>query len=293
MPISKPHSSYGGNNSGSCGNLVEYLDKENQELDQLAENTQSKGKSLEIQERKQDFFSHRSDNVSQIEVRESIDSNKRKLGKEDAKFFAPTINFSQTELKHLALKATKGREVKSVWDMKTSEFKAYNKSLQDYGRKAMNNYAQNFNRQEKGLKSGDDLVYYGKIEHNRKYKGTDPEVLKGNAKSGQNKPGLQSHIHIIVSRKDKSQRLKLSPTANEKNTKRTIGKNKYTVGFDRKEWINKNEKSFDQMFQHQRKEVEKFEVQNILKNGSPTEKDKLLQEIEKHKEMNNTKSLEL
>jgi ribosomal protein L31E len=83
---------------------------------------------------------------------------------------------------------------------------------------------------------------------------------------------LQSHIYIIVSRKDKTQRLKLSPTCNEKLTKRTIGDNEYQVGFDRVKWINMAEKTFDEHFKYSRKELEKFINQNILKNGSPQEK---------------------
>jgi len=295
MPISKPHSSAGGNNTGSCNNLVNYLDKENQELDQLAEKATTKEQAMEYQNRKQDFFSHQNDSVSQIEVRDSIDNNKRKLGKNDAKFYAPTINFSQKELQALASKCTGNKEITNVSQMNQKEFDKYNEYLRDFGRNAMNNYATNFNRQEKGLKNGNDLVYFGKVEHQRKYKGTDPEVLNGNAKSGENKSGLQSHIHIIVSRKDKTQRLKLSPVANEKNTKRTIGKNNYTVGFDRKNWINQNEKSFDQQFQHKRRELEKFEIQNTLKNGSPAEKHKIKSVLEKEKnnQMSNSKSMEL
>ncbi|WP_128755359.1 DUF5712 family protein [Aquimarina sediminis] len=295
MPISKPHSSAGGNNTGSSANLVEYLDKENQELDKLALNEKDMEKGQEHLDRKQGFFSHENDHHSKIDVQDTIDQNKRKLGQNDAKFYAPTINFSKKELNHLTQKATNGRKIQNVSEMSKSEFDRYNQSLREYGRSAMNNYAENFNRQEKGLRHGGDLVYFGKIEHQRKYKGTDPEVLNGSAKSGENKLGLQSHIHIIVSRKDKSQRLKLSPVANEKNTKRTIGKNNYTVGFDRKEWITKNERAFDQKFQYQRKEVEKFEVQNTLKNGSPEEKYKIQNRIEKEKaqEMSNNKSLEL
>lgn len=98
MPISKPHSSIGGDNTGSCGKLVGYLDKENQELDKLASKSNSMEQTANYNNRKIDFFSHQNDNVSQIEVIDAIDSNKRKLGKTDAKFYAPTISFSKDEL---------------------------------------------------------------------------------------------------------------------------------------------------------------------------------------------------
>ena len=61
-----------------------------------------------------------------------------------------------------------------------------------------------------------DLVYYAKLEENRYYKGTDEEVKQGNAKQGEAMPGDNTHIHIIVSRKDKSKEIKLSPLVNSK-----------------------------------------------------------------------------
>ncbi len=285
MPISKPHSSMGGGNKGSSALLVNYLDKENQDLEKRAMQAPNRNKEIEIRNRQQYFFNHQSDAVSQTKVREDLDTNISKLGKNDAKYYAPTISFSNQELKHISKMATAGRDVENVDQMSNAEFDRYNAYLRDYSRSAMNNYAENFNRQEKGLKSGDDLVYYAKIEHQRAYKGDDKQVLHGNAKSGGRKPGLQSHVHVIVSRKDKTQRLKLSPVANEKATTRTIGNNKYLVGFDRKNWIDKNEKSFDSMFEYKRKEIEKFEIQNALKNGSPEENFEALKRIEKEKEI--------
>ena len=271
MPISKPHSSMGGGNKGSSAQLVNYLDKENIEIEKNAIQAPNRSIEVETRSRQQYFFNHKSDAISQIKAREAIDNNIAKLGKKDAKFYAPTISFSKNELKHISSIATEGRHVDNTTQMNNSEFKRYNDLIRDYSRVVMDNYAKNFNRQEKGLKSGSDLVYYAKIEHHRAFKGNDKEVHLGNAKSGDKKPGLQSHVHVIVSRKDRTQRMKLSPVANEKSTKRTIGKNTYHVGFDRKQWISQNEKSFDNMFSYQRKEIEKFEIQNSLKNGSREE----------------------
>ena len=288
MPISKPHSSAGGGNKGSSALLVNYLDKENQELEKKAMQAPNRNKEVEIRNRQQHFFGHKTDAVSQTKVRDDLDRNIRKLGKNDAKYYAPTISFSKEELKHISSMATGGRDIENTSQMNNSEFARYNDYLKDYSRSVMNNYAENFNRQEKGLKSGNDLLYYAKIEHSRAYKGNDKEVRFGNAKSGEKKPGLQSHVHVIVSRKDKSQRLKLSPVANEKSTTRTIGNNKYHVGFDRKQWITQNEKSFDKMFGYKRKEIEKFEIQNILKNGSREEKSEVLKRIDMEKEITNS-----
>lgn len=280
MPISKPHSSLAADNKGSCSNLAVYLEKENEELDKIISKSKSSSESLEIESRKQGFFTSTETNVSTIEVISSIDNNKKKLAANDAKYFAPTISFSAKELNQIAFEATGKRDLQSVWDLNLIELEKYNTLIREYGRKVMDNYALNFNRQDKGINSGSDLLYFGKIEHFRKFKGTDQEVINGTEVSGAYKKGLQSHIHIIVSRKDKSQRLKLSPTCNEKKTTRTIGTNTYQVGFDRVNWINLNERSFDRNFNYKREEREKFENQNILKNGTPLEKQELVRRIE-------------
>ncbi len=280
MPISKPHSTLGADNKGSCSNLAIYLEKENEELDKLIKKSSSMNEIFQLENRKQGFFTASEINISTIDVISSIDNNKRKLGANDAKYFAPTISFSENELSHIAFLATGKREITSVLELNSSELEQFNNLIREYGRKAMDNYALNFNRQDKGIKTGADLVYFGKIEHFRKFKGTDKEVVDGKEISGQYKKGLQSHIHIIVSRKDKTQLLKLSPTCNEKQTNRKIGNNEYQVGFDRVKWINSNEKIFDEHFNYKRKELEKFENQNILKNGSPQDKHEVNKKIE-------------
>ena len=280
MPISKPHSTLGADNKGSCSNLAIYLEKENEELDKLIKKSSSMNEIFQLENRKQGFFTASEINISTIDVISSIDNNKRKLGANDAKYFAPTISFSEKELSHIAFLATGKREVTSILELNSSELEQFNNLIREYGRKAMDNYALNFNRQDKGIKTGADLVYFGKIEHFRKFKGTDKEVVDGKEISGQYKKGLQSHIHIIVSRKDKTQLLKLSPTCNEKQTNRKIGNNEYQVGFDRVKWINSNEKIFDEHFNYKRKEIEKFENQNILKNGSPQDKHEVNKKIE-------------
>ena len=280
MPISKPHSTLGADNKGSCSNLAIYLEKENEELDKIIKKSSSMNEIFQLENRKQGFFTASEINISTIDVISSIDNNKRKLGANDAKYFAPTISFSENELSHIAFLATGKRDITSILELNLSELEQYNNLITEYGRKVMDNYALNFNRQDKGIKTGADLVYFAKIEHFRKYKGTDKEVVNGNEISGEYKKGLQSHIHIIVSRKDKTQILKLSPTCNEKQTNRKIGNNEYQVGFDRVKWINSNEKTFDEHFNYRRKEIEKFQNQNILKNGSPHDKHEINKKIE-------------
>jgi hypothetical protein len=273
MPISKPHSTLGAKNTGSCSLLANYLDKENIELEAIINKQNSFSEIKHFQDRKQDFFNSNRMNISLIDVIDSIDNNKKKLGKIDAKYYSPTISFSQSELNHLILLATEKKEINDIWKLSSDELKKYDGLLKEYVKKVMDNYADNFNRQNKGLKNGNDLVYYAKIEHFRKFKGTDPEVKKGLFKNGDYKPGLNSHAHIIVSRKDKTQSLKLDPTVQERSTQRIIGGNAYQIGFDRMKWTKNNERTFDSFFNYNRMELEKFENQYILKNGSPRERD--------------------
>ena len=288
MPISKPHSTLGAKNSGSCASLAEYLDKENQELEKMIGTSNNISEIALYEKRKQHFFDATSNQISLISVIDKIDNNRKKLCKKDAKYYAPTVSFSQKELTHLSEIAA-GRKVDNVWEFSNSEYVKFNDLIREYGRKVMDGYAGNFNRQNKGLNEGRDLVYFGKIEHFRKFKGNDKEVKNGGFRSGDYKPGLNSHIHIIVSRKDKTQKMKLSPVANERSKVRTIGKNKYKVGFDRMEWIKKNEKSFDRLFNYKRKELEKFKNQCILKNGTPKEKHELNNTLEKERDIGRIK----
>ncbi|MEQ8687672.1 MAG: DUF5712 family protein [Imperialibacter sp.] len=123
----KVSSSEKGNNNGSCQQLVDYLNKENENKDF---------------DTYRHFFSHKEDMVTRYEVQSAIDSNHRKLSKTDSKFFMLTISPSEDELKHI---------------------KCNEKALREYTREVMNAYAANFN---KGL-NGEDLVWFGKIEEHR------------------------------------------------------------------------------------------------------------------------------
>jgi hypothetical protein len=188
MPISKPHSTLGATNTSSCIDLAMYLEKENNDLDKLLQKTNLIDEKREIENRKQFFFSHSKNNISTNEVISSIDKNIKKLGKKDAKYFAPTINFSKEELKHIIQSVTDKKEVKNVWELNARSYELFNDKIKEYTKLIMTNYEKNFNRQKKGLKSGNDLVYFAKIEHFRKFKGTDDEVLKGIYKAGDLKP---------------------------------------------------------------------------------------------------------
>ena len=120
------------------------------------------------------------------------------------------------------------------------------------------------------INSNNDLVYFGKQENNRYYTYKDLEVRKGIAKKGDPKPGEQMHIQIIVSRKDATNSIKLSPLNNSK------GKNQLhsqKVGqFDRSAFKQTAEKLFDKTFGYKRELKETFKYANTLKHGSYEQK---------------------
>ncbi len=238
MPFINVENSGKGNNKGSCRALVNYLCKENE------------GKPLQEQEH---FFSAEKDQINSLEVSNSIDSNVNKLGKKDSKFFMVTVNFSQKEASHISQDPRK---------------------IRAYAREVMDLYAKNFN---KGLKSS-DLVWFAKIEYSRKFKGSEPEVRSGEFRQGQEKPGLNAHVHIIISRKDKTQRLKLSPMTTHRRSTTGIIKS----GFDRKTFKIECEKSFDNAFSYSRYQNEYFLVANTLRNGTRAERTHVRESIHKN-----------
>lgn len=108
-------------------------------------------------------------------------------------------------------------------------------------------YAKNFN---KGL-SASDINFYGKIhfDHNR----SDNE--------------LNMHCHLIVSRKDQTNKKKLSPLSNHKNTQKGM----VTGGFDRMNLFQQVEQGFDKLFGYNRQQSDSFDYHNTMKNDSISE----------------------
>lgn len=208
-----------GDNKGSVAALVNYLTKED------------KGKDYSEQEH---FFSHSEDRIGIGRIIQRIDGNRKKLGKNDAKFYMLTLNPTEEELAFI--------------DNDPGQLRAYT-------RKVMDLYAQNF---QKGLR-GEDLMYFAKIEYHRNYTSKDEAVQKGLKKVGDQKSGLHTHIHVIVSRKDIYNKLRLSPLTNHKGTKKGAVKG----GFDRVALKNKAEIAFDQLFGYDRKLKDSFTYQNI------------------------------
>jgi hypothetical protein len=231
-----------GNNKGSSSQLVAYLEKENRLAERLNRNYDPEY-----------WFSHNSDTIQPYEVRQGIDNNVAKLSRNDAKFFLINISPSANELVYL-----KERFVKD----------GARQHLKSFANQVMDAYAKNFKR--KGIDGNRDLVYFGKLENSRYYTYKDLEVRKGLAKKGDRKPGEQMHVQIIVSRKDVSNNIKLSPLNNSKGSN---AEHSQKVGqFDRVAFKQETEGLFDRMFGYHREIKESFKYANTLKHGSYEQK---------------------
>jgi len=242
----KIHSSKKDNNRGSCNSLINYLEKENQEKDLLNQ---------------EKFFDHKSSDVSFYSAQASIDNNKGKLGKDETKFYMISVNPSKDELRHISRKVS-GRDIKNISQLTAIELKRYEEALKDYTRIVMDQYAKNFNR---GL-SGENLVYFGKVEHCRYHGRDSAEVKEGLYKAGDKKEGLQTHVHVVVSRMDQSKKIRLSPMANAKNSKNILNGKEVQIGFDRMKFVQSCEKSFDTNFDYRRTQQHKFSHYHTMKN---------------------------
>lgn len=182
-----------------------------------------------------------------------IDNNIAKLCRNDAKFFLVNISPSQKEIAFLKERlGEKGTEDK----------------LKEYAIAVMDAYAQNFKRP--GIESSKDLLWYAKLERNRYYSHNDPEVKNGMAKVGELKEGEQMHVQVIVSRKDKSNKIKLSPMNNSRGSNK---EHSAKIGqFNRGAFKNSGEHIFDEMFGFDRLLKESVNYALTMKNGSADEK---------------------
>jgi hypothetical protein len=224
-----------GNNKGSSRQLVNYLEKEN-------------SMTLDQDRAKELWFNHTSKEIIPQEVRIRIDNNRAKLSKNDAKFFLVNISPSQKEITFLKERFTdQGAEEK----------------LKEYAIAVMDAYARNFKRPN--IQDSKDLLWYAKLEHYRYYSHVDPEVEQGAVKAGERKAGGQMHVQIIVSRKDISNKIKLSPMNNSRGSNK---QHSAKLGeFDRVAFKSSGEQIFDQMFGFDRLLKDTMNYALTMKNG--------------------------
>jgi hypothetical protein len=232
MPHVNITSSSTGSNAGSCGQLVEYLEKEN---------------NLKAEQKAELWFNQQREDLRPHEVRQGIDTNTAKLKQHEAKFYLVNISPSQKELQHIGNDPQK---------------------LKEYARGVMAEYAANF---QKGL-GADDVKWYGKVEYNRAYKWTDPAVQQGQSQRGEAKAGHQMHVQIIVSRKDGHNQKLLSPMTNHRGQGKSEAHGQQFGQFNRVAFKERSEAAFDQQMSYRRELEESFRYQNAMSNGTTQER---------------------
>ena len=181
------------------------------------------------------FFDLIQNDVFKSQVIKEIDSNISQLMKTDAKFYAIHVSPSEEELK-------------AMGDTEQEHHKAMKRYIREV---FIPEYAKNFNKDL----SAEDIKFYGKIHFNRD--------------RSDNK--LNMHCHLIISRKDQSNKKKLSPLTNHRSTNKGAIKG----GFDRTSLFQQAETGFDRLFSYDRRLTESFEYCNTMKNGSIDDKLKI------------------
>lgn len=178
------------------------------------------------------FFNFAQDNIYKSKVIKDIDSNIGQLLKTDAKFYAIYVSPSEKELR--AMGNTEQEQAEAM--------KRYIREV------FIHQYAKNFNKEL----SEADIKFYGKIHFNRSRTNNE----------------LNMHCHLIVSRKDQLNKVKISPLTNHRNTKKGAIKG----GFNRTNLFQQVEKDFDKLFGYNRQLSETFEYCNTMTNGTVTYK---------------------
>jgi hypothetical protein len=262
--------------SKSAGDFVSYLEKENE------------GKSpLE----KEYFFNQYDDNIRPYEVIKGIDGNTAKLKTKEPKYYSITMNPSRYELKHIrnnpeklkafvreAMKEYAGsfnREIGgrpiNVDDLKYYAKIEYERTYKSNDVAVKEN--KPYSKQIAHLKNELRKVERGEISGNsrkiemeiQKLVRDAPYRIRGQViEPGMKKEGLQSHIHIIVSRKDASNTYSLSPGSKYKASEVEMHGKRVKRGFERDRFFQNSEKAFDKMFQYNRNYVESYAAKKML-----------------------------
>ncbi|GAA4275688.1 MobB family relaxase [Aquimarina mytili] len=269
----------GGNFSKSSADFVGYLEKENQGLEQ---------------QDMEHFFNQYGDEISAEEVIKEIDGNTAKLEKHEPRFYSITVSPSKYELRKLQnssedLKkytrelmkdyvASFNREIKgrpvNIDDIKYYAKIEHQRTFKgtDFQVKENQPYATKILQ----LKTEIRNVQEGRAEGNIKKMKKEIAKLERQAPHQQNgkrivqgmrKDGNQSHIHIIVSRKDASNRFSLSPGSKYKASDVKLNGETVKRGFDRDKFFERAEKTFDKTFGYKRNFAESYKARkDFVKN---------------------------
>ncbi|MFR9592190.1 MAG: MobB family relaxase [Rikenellaceae bacterium] len=295
------------NSTTSVRGFVDYLDKGVSDSDKLVAYLDKEGGV--------DKFFNEKNGISSTEVVEKIDRNCLKLSRDEARFYSMVIAPSKEELASLDSKAERMVEYCANNGIKVTKEQAVEQLLQEYTCCVMDQYAKQFGREEMGINSSRDLVWYGRVESDRYYKWNSAEVLENKRllseieslkptvereradssyimrdslshserklislekklhrengeviKEMTPKVGYNSHIHVVVSRRNKGQTTKLSPLSQGRRSEsHQVGGKRVIAGFNRDDFYEKCEATFDRDFDYHRSYTNSY---NYHKEGS-------------------------
>lgn len=266
----------GSNYTTSVSDFVDYLEKENSNL---------------LPEHKEYFFNQTNDHITRNEVTKEIDSNTAKLKTTEPRYYSLTINPSQRELQHIGNDSEKlksytreimkdyassfNREINNrpiqVSDIKyygkvefTRTYKGTDKEIREnlpYSNR-LAKLENDLRKIDRGELKGSEKLIRKEMHDLRKQA---PHKIDGKLiEQGMAKPGVQTHIHLIVSRKDMSNSVSLSPGSKYKSSEVTFQGKTVKRGFDRDSFYQKAEKSFDRKFNFKRNYVEQYSSRKLM-----------------------------
>tara|TARA_R110000796_G_scaffold66750_4_gene153439 strand:+ start:13303 stop:14310 length:1008 start_codon:yes stop_codon:yes gene_type:complete len=268
-----------GNFGQSVADFVAYLEKENEK------------RSIEDQEH---FFNQFDSVVPTDEVVREIDGNTAKLKRNEPKFYSITVNPSAYELKRLQnssedLKRFTVELMKEYAACFNREIEGRPVSLDDIKFFAKIEHQRTFKgtdwqvRENQPyatkileLKNQIGRIEQGKAQGNIRNLNKQISRLEREAPHQQNgkrivqgmsKEGPQTHVHIIVSRKDMSNKYSLSPGSKYKNSETVFNGKSVKRGFDRDRFYTVSEKTFDRLFGYHRNYAETYQARKIFINN--------------------------
>ena len=259
--------------SSSVSDYVAYLEKENESLEP---------KNQEF------FFNQTEDGVSPETVIKEIDGNTAKLKKTEPKFYSLIVSPSRRELKAIqnhpdALKNYTRELMKDYAasfyrdnPITVDQIKYYAKieherTYRGFEKEILENapYRKKIVRLQNNIRK----VTRGELEGNSKQMEKQlaqlqrdiPHKINGKPITvGMKKEGVQTHIHIIVSRKNVTNTFSLSPGAKYKASEVEMHGKKVQRGFHREQFFEASEKTFDRLFQYERNFVETYRAKKTL-----------------------------
>ncbi|MCL6296587.1 MobB family relaxase [Jejuia spongiicola] len=262
----------GGGFKGSVRNFANYLEKENE------------GKTPEEQEH---FFNQFENSVEVEQVIQDIDGNTAKLAKEEPKFYSMVVSPAHRELRHIGNDLEKLREYtrelmkdyaesfnrepkKTVDDIKYYAKIEYERFYKETDKKIQENQAyankiMELKKEIRQIERGEEIgsvdrlkLRIVKLEREAPHQKNGKRIV-----NGMKKEGHQTHIHIIVSRRDMTNSYSLSPGSKYRASETDLNGKDVKRGFNRDKFFKAAEKTFDKKFEYNRNFVESYQGKNL------------------------------